>query len=104
MYLDLTGERVVAAEAIEGRRWILESAELIALRHYRRSRQLGLGSWLNSLRGDRELATFSFTDPAPFAVSMRVLVRDTLRGRLARAVGSPADPERLKESAELSAI
>src|SRR5205807_434959 len=41
----------------------------------------GLRSWLGSLRGLRELATFSPSDPLPFLVAMRVLAQDTLGGR-----------------------
>jgi predicted ATP-grasp superfamily ATP-dependent carboligase len=89
MYLDLTGRTVPRPRPNEGRKWFVEAGEVIALRRYRRERGLTVTGWLRSLRGVREMATFSASDPLPFLVAMRVLASDTLGGRwqqlLARA-------------------
>jgi predicted ATP-grasp superfamily ATP-dependent carboligase len=85
MYLDLTGQPVPAVDQRDGRRWLLEAADLLAFRDYRRQQGLTLGRWLRSLRGVEEGATFSWTDPLPFLVSMRVLVTDTFGARWERA-------------------
>lgn len=82
MYLDLTDRQVPRRGPTGGRKWLVEHGEVIALRRYRRERGLTLREWRRSLRGLRETATFSPTDPLPFLVAMRVLVSDTVRGRL----------------------
>lgn len=82
MYLDLTGRPVPALVPNDGRKWILEAGELLAYRHYRRDRGLTLRRWARSLRGLQEGATFAWTDPIPFVNAMRILVRDTVRGRV----------------------
>jgi D-aspartate ligase len=83
MYLDLTSQPVPQVELKAGRKWVLEAAHLIALRHYR-DRGLTLASWLRALRGLEEPATFAFRDPAPFLVSMRIVVAETLEARWQR--------------------
>lgn len=87
MYLDLTGRAVPEVEPKEGRRWVLEPAELLAFRDYRRERGLTLARWLGSLRGVEEGATFSWTDPLPFLVAMRTLATDTITARWERTAG-----------------
>jgi D-aspartate ligase len=82
MYLDLTDRPVPSRGPTGGRKWVMEHGELIALRRYRREQGLKLRQWRWSLRGLRELATLSPTDPLPFLVAMRVLVADTVGGRL----------------------
>jgi D-aspartate ligase len=100
MYLDLTGRPVPAVEPVDGRRWLLEAADLLAFRDYRRAHGLTFGRWLRSLRGVEEGATFSWTDPLPFLVSMRVLAADTFGGRWRRASGrARASIQRLRQSA-----
>lgn len=83
-YLDLTGHAVPAVEPKDGRRWMLETADLIALKHYRRDDGLKIVDWLRSFRGVEEGATFSLGDPLPFAAAMATLVGDTLQARLQR--------------------
>src|SRR6266545_4216405 len=94
MYLDLTGRPVPRPRPNQGRRWLVEAGEVVAMRRYRRERGLTVAGWLRSLRGLQETATLSLTDPLPFLVAMRVLAADTLggrwmhlRSRLRRAVG-----------------
>lgn len=86
MYLDLTGCPVPELAPKDGRKWMLEAAEILAYRHYRRD-GMGVLAWLRSLRGLEEGATFSLNDPVPFLTAMRILAGDTLS---ARACGAAA--------------
>jgi predicted ATP-grasp superfamily ATP-dependent carboligase len=85
MYLDLTGRPVPASACRDGRRWMVETADLIAFRHYGRDHGLSFGEWARSLRGVRETALFSVTDPLPLLVALRIVVDDTVSGRRERA-------------------
>jgi predicted ATP-grasp superfamily ATP-dependent carboligase len=90
MYLDLTGRAVPGLMPKDGRKWMLEAAEILAHRHYRRN-GMGVLAWLRSLRGLEEGATFSLSDPAPFLTAMRILAGDTLSAR-ARGVAARLHP------------
>jgi predicted ATP-grasp superfamily ATP-dependent carboligase len=92
MYLDLVGEAVPAPQLVPGRKWAIETADLLAFRHLRGGPgALTLGGWLRSLRGMDEWATLSISDPLPFGVSLRILVADTLRGRWSKSAGAAGD-------------
>lgn len=82
MYLDLVGLQVPPVARRDGRRWVSETGELLALRRYRRERGLTMRAWLRSLRGLEELAAFSPSDPLPLFVAMKLLLSDTLGWRL----------------------
>lgn len=82
LYLDLTGQPVPMVEPQEGRRWIKEDSDLVSFVHLRRSGEIDLRSWLRSLRGVREGATFSLRDPAPFLSAMVLMATDTIAGKL----------------------
>ena len=84
MYLDLTGQPVPATEPWEGRLWIKEDADLIALKYYRRLDGLKLTTWLRSVRQADEGATFSFRDPLPFLLSIGSLAHQTVPRRWSR--------------------
>jgi len=84
LYLDFTGQRVPPVVPSDGRRWVKEDSELVALREYRRLEGLRLRDWISSLRGVEEGATFSLTDPLPFLGAMVLLVYYTLNGRWSR--------------------
>jgi D-aspartate ligase len=84
MYLDLTGRPVPAIAPKDGRRWINEGADFVSSAHYRRLDGLTLAGWLRSYRGVREGATWAPDDPAPFAVTMSTLVRETLSAKWLR--------------------
>jgi predicted ATP-grasp superfamily ATP-dependent carboligase len=84
MYLDLTGATVPAIASKDGRRWINETADLVASTHYRRLDGLTLTAWLRSLRGVREGATWAHDDPLPFAVAMCGLIFETLGAKWER--------------------
>jgi len=75
LYLDLTGQKVIADMPREGRRWLIEDYDLIATLHYYQEGSLGLGEWLRSLRGIEETAWFSTRDPIPFFIMMVALVK-----------------------------
>lgn len=83
LYFDYTDQPISVAVPLEGRRWLREDSELIALRRYRRADGLKFSTWLRSLRGVEETSTFSLTDPIPFIASMWLLLTNTLRGRRA---------------------
>jgi predicted ATP-grasp superfamily ATP-dependent carboligase len=88
MYLDLTGREVPTIVPQEGRTWLFESCELLEYRHYRRERGLRFVDWVRSLRDADEGATFSISDPAPFLMSMGIVLRDTFKGRVSRLLDS----------------
>lgn len=92
LYLDLTGMPVGAAGHYDGRVWLKEDSDLVALAEYRLAGELSFREWLASLRRVDEGALFAADDPMPFFVGMGLVVRDTVNGRLARrrAVGSQA--------------
>lgn len=73
-YLDLTGQAVRAEPACEGRKWLVESLDLMTLPDQLRQRKLTFGQWLRSLRGVRETAWFDWSDLSPFwAMCLSVL-------------------------------
>jgi D-aspartate ligase len=84
LYLDLAGMQVPAVEQIDGRRWIKEDSDLIAMVQYRRLGELDLRTWLKSLRNIDEGSTFALDDPMPFLSAMALLFRDTVAGRWRR--------------------
>jgi predicted ATP-grasp superfamily ATP-dependent carboligase len=84
MYLDLTGEPVPAVVPWEGRRWVKEDADLIALKYYRRLDGLKVRSWLLSVWHADEGATFSLRDPLPFLLSLGLLAYQTMTRRWSR--------------------
>lgn len=84
LYWDLTGQPVPQAVQVDGRRWVQEAADLVAMSHYRRDDGLTLRGWLQSYRGVREGATFSASDPLPFVALMLNMVQETAGGRLAK--------------------
>lgn len=98
MYLDLMGRRVGPSVCRDGRKWMVETADLLAFHHYREDHGLTFGRWAGSLRGVEELALFAPTDPIPFLVALRLLVADTVTARWRRAAGGrragapPASP------------
>jgi D-aspartate ligase len=67
-YLDLTGQPIAASEPVAGRRFLVENYDPIAALGYWRSGELGLRSWLTSLRGVDEAAWFARDDLRPFGL------------------------------------
>jgi predicted ATP-grasp superfamily ATP-dependent carboligase len=67
LYLDMTGQPVVAAAASEGRKWIVEDCDLVSSFRYYRDGKLTGREWLRSLEGVRECALWALDDPLPLA-------------------------------------
>jgi predicted ATP-grasp superfamily ATP-dependent carboligase len=84
LYLDLAGMPMQATEQVDGRRWLKEDSDLVAMVQYRRLGELDLRSWLKSLRHIDEGATFAIDDPMPFFSAMALVVTDTVAGRWQR--------------------
>jgi D-aspartate ligase len=86
-YLDLTGQPVHAEPAAEGRKWLVESQDLMALPRYLGDREITVGEWVRSLWGVRETAWFHWRDPSPFWTLcvgfLRSLCRSLFRRNLA---------------------
>src|SRR5262249_48159645 len=66
LYLDLTGQPIAAAEACEGRKWVVEDLDVLSSLRYLRDRKLTFKQWIGSFRGIAETAFFSLDDPLPF--------------------------------------
>ncbi len=84
LYLDMTGHRVPAAEAREGRKWMVEGGDFDSFLQYRRDDRLTFRSWLSSLRGIEETAHFARDDLRPFLMVLSSFVRRMLPSRLRR--------------------
>jgi D-aspartate ligase len=65
-YLDLTGQPVPPTRAVEGRKWIVEPADLASAAQLARQRELSFGNWIRSLNGIDETAWWAADDPLPF--------------------------------------
>jgi D-aspartate ligase len=80
-YLDLTGQSVPPNVIIEGRKWVVEDADLFSSRRYYRDKNLKLGQWLRSYRGVNETAWFSWVDPFPFFIVLARFIREVVGHR-----------------------
>jgi predicted ATP-grasp superfamily ATP-dependent carboligase len=65
LYLDLTGQPVPRAVAVEGRKWLVEDFDLFSAIRSWREGSLSLKSWLRSFAGVKEAACFALDDPLP---------------------------------------
>ena len=66
LYLDLTGQPVLAGAPREGRKWVVENFDLISSPTYCRNGKLGILDWIHSYRGVEEASWFAWGDLAPF--------------------------------------
>jgi len=66
MYLDLTGQPVVAGRDLPGRKWMVEDLDLASSWCYWRDGRLTASEWLRSFHGLRESALFAPDDLHPF--------------------------------------
>lgn len=66
LYRDLTAQPVRHAEAVEGRKWIVEDFDLTSALRSLTSGSLRSKEWLKSFRGIEETACFAWDDPLPF--------------------------------------
>ncbi len=78
LYLDLTGQHVAPTRQIEGRRWIVEQADVSSSICYWRDGQLTPWEWLRSLAGVRETAWCAGDDPVPALAMLTAITRRLL--------------------------
>jgi D-aspartate ligase len=81
-YLDLTGQSVPSNIIIEGRKWLVEDADLFSSMRYYRDGNLRLGQWLRSYYGVNETAWFSWGDPFPFFIVLAKFLREVVSHRM----------------------
>jgi D-aspartate ligase len=67
-YLDLTGQPIPSGEQVSGRRFLVENYDPLGAFRYWRDGELGLSSWLASLRAVDETAWFARDDLRPFGL------------------------------------
>ncbi|MGE5289597.1 MAG: hypothetical protein ACM3ML_20875 [Micromonosporaceae bacterium] len=67
-YLDLTGGSITESDEVTGRSFLVENYDPISALGYWRSGELGLRSWLASLRKVNETAWFARDDLRPFGL------------------------------------
>jgi len=68
LYLDLTGQVVPPAEAVAGRKWMVEDFDLFSGLRSWCAGALSCKDWIRSLAGVQETACFAADDPLPFVV------------------------------------
>jgi len=66
LYLDLTNQPIPLVSPREGRKWIVETADLKSCFHYRRDGKLTAKQWITSFKQVEEGAYFALDDIAPF--------------------------------------
>jgi predicted ATP-grasp superfamily ATP-dependent carboligase len=67
LYLDITGQTIPSAQVPEGRKWVVETNDIVSSWVQFRKRQLTPSGWLRSLRGVQERAWLASDDLAPLA-------------------------------------
>lgn len=79
LYLHLTGQTIPGAQVLEGRRWVVESNDLVSSFRYFLGRELRIGEWLRSLRGIEEGVWLMKDDPLPMFMLPFLLYRKLFR-------------------------
>jgi len=102
IYLDTTGQDIPPAQVCPGRKWIVESNDLVSSVNYLLERQLTMRGWLSSLRGVQEGVWLCLDDLAPLATLPFLWLRKCLRktptvvhfreNAVERAPATPGDP------------
>jgi D-aspartate ligase len=94
LYRDLAGQIVRRSGQVDGRVFVVESEDLRASVNYARRSELSAYAWLQSFKGRKEFAWFSWDDPLPFlTVSARIAIRGV--GKILRIRPSKANASRL---------
>jgi predicted ATP-grasp superfamily ATP-dependent carboligase len=75
LFLDLTGQAIPASQVCEGRKWIVESNDLLSCWTSFRKRHLGPTEWLRSLGGIQEGVWLDLDDPAPLVMLPALWIR-----------------------------
>ncbi len=66
LYLDLTGQQLPPSPpAADGRKWMVEDADLVSSYFYFRDGKLTFKEWIRSFKGIEEFSFLSATDPLP---------------------------------------
>jgi D-aspartate ligase len=99
-YLDLTGQRVTGAEPGSGRSFMVENYDPLSALSYWRRGELGLRTWLASLREVDETAWFARDDLRPFGLMCLRMAWRAMSRPLARR-GVPAAGQVAGRRAEL---
>ena len=84
LYLDLSGQTVPPAQVCQGRKWIVESNDLVSSWAAFRERQLTFRGWLRSLRGVQEGVWLAWSDLVPLMTLPLLWLRKRLRKRTLR--------------------
>jgi len=84
LYLDLTGQPIPPATAQPGRRWWVEDRDTATAFKLMRTGDLGLPSYVGSLRGVDERALLARDDLRPVAALLQAKTANLLRGLLRR--------------------
>jgi len=84
LYLDMTGQPIIATVARDGRKWIVEDHDLRSSLFYYRSGELSIAEWIRSLRGLEESAYFALDDLRPFGAMLMRNAKEAFR----RSIGS----------------
>jgi D-aspartate ligase len=90
LYLDLTGQEIPETTTPLGRRWIVEDQDLSTSLQLARRHELGLRSYLGSLRGIREGAWFARDDLRPLLDMVRIQLATFFRLRSGSRAGEAA--------------
>jgi len=93
LYLDLTGQPIVAGRALPGRKWMVEDMDMASAFQYWRDGKLTLGEWRRSFRGLRESAFFAADDRRPMISMCMKDIREVFL-RLRRARGTRLSHDR----------
>lgn len=82
MYLDMTGQPVPAVEPKEGRKWIVEFADMKSSYRYFLEGGLNVREWARSFKQVEEGAYFAIDDPVPFLLGLREAMSTVFRWML----------------------
>ena len=93
LYLDLTGQPIVAGRELPGRKWMVEDMDLASAFQYWRDGKLTVREWWRSFRGLRESAFFAADDRRPMISMCMKDLRELFR-RLRRARGARLSHDR----------
>ncbi len=75
LYLDLSKQKSVPGVSKNGRRWIIEDLDILAVRDYYNEGSITFWQWLKSLKDIEEGAWFNWKDPFPFFWMFRQLLK-----------------------------
>jgi predicted ATP-grasp superfamily ATP-dependent carboligase len=82
MYLDMTRQPVPAVEPKEGRKWLVEFADMKSSYRYFLEGGLNVREWARSFKQVEEGAYFAIDDPVPFLLGLREAMSTIFRWML----------------------